>query len=193
MNKYFKCAVVGGMIAAMAFAAGCGDDKKAADPKKPATPAASSASFTQKNTAIKVPAGVVDAFNKAVKTDNVKDGKNWVLVTAKTPEQLTADMNKNGYVQYVFRGEAPDHNKKYKNDKGAEAWEVHSRTVVVKTCPHMVVSCKTEAYNSGPKTPGKKVYGDVIKEKDVKYAQRSKNGKRNCIHDGKDVAFDAKL
>lgn len=36
MNKFAKLLVVSGMVAAMAFAAGCGDEKKPA-PKKPAT------------------------------------------------------------------------------------------------------------------------------------------------------------
>ena len=196
MNKYFKGLVIGGMVAAMAFAAGCGDDKKPADPKKPAAPAApaaTSAAFTQKNKDIKVPANVADAFKKAIATDNVKDGKNWMLMTTKSQDQITAELNQKGYFVYVFNGEGPDHKKKYKAPNGGDAWENHARTVTVKVCPHMVVNCKTEAYNAGPNKPGKKVYGDVIKEKDVKYAQKTKNGKRNCVHDGKDVAFDAKL
>lgn len=37
MNKFAKLLVVSGMVAAMALAAGCGDDKKPAPAKKPAT------------------------------------------------------------------------------------------------------------------------------------------------------------
>ena len=39
MNKFGKLLVVSGMLTAMAFFAGCGGDKKPAEPVKPAEPA----------------------------------------------------------------------------------------------------------------------------------------------------------
>lgn len=43
MNKFGKLLVVGGMFVTMALLAGCGGDKKSAEPAKPAEPAKAAA------------------------------------------------------------------------------------------------------------------------------------------------------
>jgi len=192
MNKFIKGLMISGMVAATLLSAACGGDDKKADNGKPAQAAASKVSY-ENPSKLTVSPEVEAAFFKGAAT--MPDAQKWSLGSAmKSDAEVQQDMMKKGYFNYLFRAEGPDSRKEYKNSKGNKAYEVHTRTVIVRVCPHKIVSIKTESYNQGKADEkGKKDYATLLSEQDSKYSMGQKDGKRFCTHDGKRVELNAKL
>ncbi|MDO4177612.1 MAG: hypothetical protein Q4D21_00305 [Phascolarctobacterium sp.] len=89
MNKYAKYLLIGGMITAFAFAAGCGgDDKKKEEPKKPATTNTQKQTDTKKTT----------TNNTAKPAGKLASGPNWVypayIKNASETPKMTPEIQK---------------------------------------------------------------------------------------------------
>lgn len=141
---------------------------------------------------IDVPDEVITAFQDVA--SNYSDTRGWKLITNKRNEQVQEDKERLGEFVYIFRGTTLDDRKVFKSKKGGDSYESHYRVISIKACPHKVVAIQTEKFDSDAKNErGEKIYSDILKESDSKYASKVDGEHRACIHNGKVVEFKDKL
>ena len=184
MNKFAKLLIVSGMVAAMAFAAGCGDEKKPEPAKKPATTA-------QK-----------PAAKPAAPAEKLPEGPNWrypgyIKTQADTPKMTPeiqkivdecyaqmklhpsekgkllndSQINKNDQrkvrdLHFHATGANHDRNKKFKNSKGKDVYhqEIFHLYITVDKDTSAVKNWKFAKYVMNPEIPD----GKSITIKEVK-------------------------
>lgn len=186
MNKYAKLLVVSGMVVAMAFAAGCGDEKKPEPAKKPATtttaqkpaakPAAPAAKLpeaanwrypsyikTQEDTPKMTPEiqKIVDECYAQMKLHASEKGK---LLNDSAISK--GDQRKVRDLHFHARGEKHDNKNKFKNTKGKEVYaqEIFHIYITVDKDTSAVKNWKFAKYVVSPEIPD----GKLITIKEVK-------------------------
>ena len=160
MNKFGKLLVVGGIVASMAFTAGCGDDKKPADTKK-SVASSSSQKSTQKPAekkpasnapAIKAPENANWRYPSYIKTeaDTPKMTPEIQKIVDECYAEMTLHKSEKGKLLndskinandkrdvrdlwFHAKGENHDNNNKFKNSKGKDvsAQEVYHIKFIV--------------------------------------------------------------
>ena len=159
MNKFSKLLVVSGILAAMAFFAGCGGDKKPAEPVKPAEPAKTEATakkekirlYTDEQLKKMTPAERAEARKKEYRANLTPQQLRAHLITDKPEHTKFEEMSKakypnlkwgsvghkyknmpvEGEVLYSYTRTIDDSAPKFKDDKGREVKGRESYTIKV--------------------------------------------------------------
>lgn len=187
MNKFGKLFVVGGLVAAMALSAGCGDDKKVADTKKPAASSSSQKPAEKKPVsnapAVKAPANANWRYPSYIKTeaDTPKMTPEIQKIVDECFAQMTLHPSEKGKLLndskissgdqrnvrdlwFHAKGENHDPKNKFKNSKGKEVYaqEAYHIRITVDKDTSAVKRWRFEKYVMSPEMPDGKTI--VIKE-----------------------------
>ena len=203
MNKFGKLLVVSGMLTAMAFFAGCGGDKKPAEPVKPAEPAKTEATakkeklrlYTDEQLKKMTPAERAEARKKEYRANLTPQQLRAHLITDKPEHTKFEEMSKAKYpnlkwgsVGHSYTRTIDDSAPKFKDDKGREVKGRESYTIKVLygACKGQCVIEATDEHvvKMDPATYKKpKVEKSTIIPFDKTYVRHEENGKKWVTHE----------